>query len=82
MKLSNRLWRAIAYRVVLWDEPIADMIWAKVTAYAKGKRHYQHDIGLSPDEILVLRDFLQRQHDPYMQFCIDHERATNPEFAV
>lgn len=82
MRLSNRCWRAIAYRMD--DSPAEAMVWAKVESEAKGKRHYLRDIALNAYERIVVFDALISPHpdDHYMGFVIDHERATNPDFSL
>lgn len=78
MILSNRLWRAIAYR--MGDNPADAMVWAKVESEAKGKRHFLRRIMLTFPEMQMVLALLRSPCDDYMRFVIAHERATNPGF--
>lgn len=82
MTLSNRLWRAIAWR---WrDSPEAAQIcvWAKVWRYAHGKRHFHVFIPLNWSQTGAVVDALMRPADDYLRFLVQHEREHNPRFVL
>lgn len=80
MRLSNRCWRAIAWRM---GESLPEvMVWAKVMAWAKGKRHAFVHIALDVYESFAVWSLLEHPTDAYMRFVVAHERATNPEMSA
>lgn len=82
MTLSNRLWRAIAWR---WRDSLEDAhvwVWAKVRQQAHGKRHAFTRIVLNRPELRAVTDIILQPPDRYLRFCVQHEREHNPEFAL
>lgn len=78
MRLSNRIWRAVAHRLAESVEPADAMVWAKVEAQAKGKRHALISIPLSVDQELAVLAILNNPTDDYMRDLIRRERENNP----
>lgn len=80
MTLSNRCWRAIAYRVAECLESACCTLWAKVETQARGKRHFRRFIVLTFPETQLALSILRNPADDYMRFAVAHERATNRGF--
>lgn len=82
MKLSNRLWHAIACRLK-YREPEEELrVWVKVKSQVSGKRHAFTDIELRPDEEAAVKTLLAECDDEYFRATLAHERETNPDMVT
>lgn len=79
MRLSNRLWRAIAACLRERETPAEVMVWAKVRTDAwRGKRHAYTEIDLTHAEVLAIDRLFWGSGDQHLHFCLRHEREHNP----
>jgi hypothetical protein len=80
VRLTNRLWRAIAACFRERETQAELMVWAKVRTDAwTGKRHAFTEIPLTPDQELAIRRLIWESFNPHLQFCLQHEREHNPD---
>lgn len=84
MRLSNRLWHAIAERLKYRTEEEDITAWAKIKAHARGKRHALIEIPLNDREQAAVRTLMAMAEcdEEYFRFLLDHERQHNPDMVA
>jgi hypothetical protein len=83
MRLTNRLWNAIARHCDPTDT-VERRLAEKINAPHpdKRKRHFVRELALSDEEEVTVKEMLHSPPSEYVAFCIDTEHKHNGGFRL